>query len=72
MINVEKIKQRVLFIDGKLSSMPVDSPLIQGWQTQRFARLSKSRDVYAMEKMRLLSILNEHRIEFINGYFVSF
>lgn len=50
----QKLEKRLKKIQAQLDSMPIDSALELGWQTQRYAKTSRKRDMLAEEKMQIL------------------
>jgi hypothetical protein len=71
-MEIENVKKAFLKLEKIISEMPIDSVRIQGWQTQKYAKLSRKRDFYAKERMKLMALLYEERIEYINGQFEKF
>lgn len=48
------LKKRLNEIEKQLEKVRGCSPLTHGWQTQRFAKASRSWDILAQEKMKIL------------------
>jgi len=58
MTELEKLKKRLTSIELKLDKVRT-STIQDGWQTQRFAKKSRSWDILAQEKMRIIGKIFE-------------
>ena len=59
MSEIEKLKSALDKIEKKLEKVRGASPISHGWQSQRYARASRSWDVLAQEKMRIRNRIDE-------------
>jgi hypothetical protein len=61
------LKKRIMAIEKKINSMQDDSPLIQGFGTSRYAKISRKRDMLAQQKMNLIFLLSDLGFDYEYG-----
>lgn len=62
MDNIKKLQSRLNNIEKQLEKVRGCSPLTHGWQTQRYAKASRSWDILAQEKMKLIQLIEDENI----------
>jgi hypothetical protein len=62
MDNIKKLQLRLNKIEKQLEKVRGCSPLTHGWQTQRYAKASRSWDVLAQEKMKLIQLIENEKL----------
>ena len=62
MDNIKKLQLRLNKIEKQLEKVRGCSPLTHGWQTQRYAKASRSWDILAQEKMKLIQLIEEEKL----------
>lgn len=55
-----KLQAELKRIEKKLEKVRGCSPITDGWQTQRFAKKSRSWDLLAIRKMELIQMIENH------------
>lgn len=58
MKSLQRLKNRLATLEKELDTCRT-SVLQDGWQTQRFARKSRKWDILAVEKMKLIQLIDE-------------
>lgn len=59
MTSLQKLKNRLAKVEKELDTCRT-SVLQDGWQTQRFAKKSRKWDFLAVEKMKLIQLIEEN------------
>ena len=54
---LEILKHRLEKVEKKLEKVRGCSPLTHGWQTQRYSKASRSWDILAQEKIKLIQAI---------------
>jgi len=62
MDNIKKLQLRLNKIEKQLEKVRGCSPLTHGWQTQRYAKASRSWDILAQEKMKLIQLIENEKL----------
>jgi predicted secreted hydrolase len=59
MDSIKKLQSRLNKVENELEKVRGCSPLSHGWQTQKYAKASRKWDVLAIEKMKLIQLIEE-------------